>query len=112
MTGSVLVEMSYAQFNNLTQLMQPLDPDNDEPAPVRPQAVAQMPAMVLKKRLESVRRCLSKLRPSSLPDLQRTIRLVCSHTGGVRDSEVQHIINLLQKERYLQVLPDESVVYF
>lgn len=100
--GSVLVEMTRAQFEAMTKLLQPMlnkEPEKEKPgAESSPNAAA---AMVLRSRMESIRTCLGKMKPQSKKELVRAIRFVCQHSGGIRDRDIEQIIKSLQEEKFL-----------
>ena len=105
-SGSVMVEMTHAQFDALTKVLAPvapsIEPDQEESALVS----QPVPAMAVRKRLDSVRKCLRKIRPSGRNELFRTVRLVCQPTGGVNNIQIEHMLQILEKEDFLKVEDD------
>jgi hypothetical protein len=108
-TGSVLVKMTRAQFEALTNVLTPMtafEAGLDESSLV---AAQPLPAMAVRRRLDSVRSCLRKIRPTGRPKLVRTVRLVCQPAGDITNIQIDHMLQLLEKEEFLKMVPGDTV---
>ena len=102
--GTVIIEMSASQFANLAQDAEA------QPTPPEVKKAAQ-PVMALKRRLNSVRTCLDKLRPRNRFDLIRTIESVHKSTGGIGVREVEQMVMVLEREDFLSI-DEEGIVKY
>ena len=110
--GSVLVEMTRAQYTAMTKLLEPAR--SAEPEEVKSASTETPTAeatMFLRSRMESIRTCLGKMKPQTKKELVRAIRFVCRHSGGVRDREIEQIIKILEREDFLSLADGGRVAY-
>ena len=103
-TGSVIIEMTAAQFAALTQVIT-ADPQPEEKKP------ASLPVMALKRKQTNVRNCLDQLRPESRQEVIRSIRAMYRGMGGIREEEIIQIMESLVKEGYFSFDADERACY-
>lgn len=103
-TGSVIIEMTAAQFAALTQVIT-ADPKPEVKKP------AQLPVMALKRKQTNVRNCLEQLRPENRQEVIRSIRAMYRGMGGIREEEIIQIMESLVKEGYLSFDADERACY-
>lgn len=110
-SGSILVEMSVSQYDALVQVLGPAQTGESppEPAPVSP--VRKTHAMAVKRKLQSVRSCIVKLKPKNSEEVFRVIKSVYSQSGGISDTEVNQILTVLEKEKFLGFDEDGTVNY-
>jgi hypothetical protein len=104
--GSVIIEMTKAQFAALTQVMEPKSEKKKDK-----KKVAEAPVMAVSRKLVYVRNCLDKLQPKTRTEVERTIRSMFHGTGGIRAQEIEHLLQRLIKDKYLAITEDESVQY-
>lgn len=103
--GSVLIEMTAAQYAALTQVMAPQQPDSEPEKPL------ERPVMALKRKQASVRNCLDKLRPDTRREVARSIKAMFSGNGGIREQEIDLLIESLVKDGYFSFIGGEKVRY-
>jgi hypothetical protein len=104
--GSVIIEMTKAQFAALTQVMDPKSEKKEEQ-----KKKVEAPVMAITRKLAYVRNCLDKLQPKTRTEVERTIRSMFHGTGGIRTQEIEQILQSLIKDKYLAITKDESVQY-
>lgn len=113
-SGSILVEMTAAQYEALVQVVAPAQLDDSPPessSAVSVQSVRPTHAMAVKRKLQSVRSCILKLKPKNNEEVFRLIKSVYSQSGGISESEVRQIMTVLEKEKFLGFNEDGTVNY-
>jgi hypothetical protein len=103
-SGTVLIEMTTAQYDALRQFSRP-------GAKQEPAARQEVPPIALKRKLEFVRGCLEKLKPDTLEELLKSVKSVFRSFGGIPDSEAGQIVTVLRREGFLDLEDDGSVRY-
>jgi len=98
-SGTVIIEMSTAQFDALSQLQVSQDA---QPAIVK---------MSITDRVSYVRERLAKLSPKRKEGVARSIAAMFQFSGGIAEADVETIINRLQKEKFLAVNETGRVTY-
>jgi hypothetical protein len=90
-SGSVIVEMTAAQFEALSQL---------QPAPITEASTAQpdVAKMTTTEKVAYVRERIMKLKPKKKDGVARSISAMFQFNGGIEEQELQKIIGCLQKE--------------
>ncbi len=104
--------MTAAQYDALVQVVKPDQLNNEtsvEPSPVLlPRAKH---AMAVRRKLQSVRSCILKLKPKNNEEVFRLIKSVYHQSGGISDTEVMQILSVLEKEKFLGFNEDGTVNY-
>ena len=103
-SGSVVVEMSLAEFNALTQIQTP------QPK-AQPAAKPEASKMTTAEIVAFVKERIVKLQPKKRDGVVHSITTMFQFTGGITESEVQKVIAGLQKQRVLNVTADGKVSY-
>jgi hypothetical protein len=99
LAGTVIVEMSAAQFEALAQLQS------------TPKVTPDDSAMSLAERVDFVRERILKLSPKKREGVARSISAMFQFTGGVSESDVDEIIGRLQKEKFFAIDESGRVTY-
>ena len=97
--GTVIVEMTVAQFDALSALQ--------GAPPVHPDVIA----MPLVERVAFVRERIVKLSPKKKDGVARSIAAMFQFTGGISETEIEEIIGRLQKEKFLTIDESGRVTY-
>lgn len=97
--GTVIVEMTVAQFDALSALQ---GVPHAQPAEV---------AMTLAERVTFVRERIAKLSPKRKDGVARSIAAMFQFTGGISDREIEEVISRLQKEKFLAIDEIGRVTY-
>lgn len=103
-SGSVIVEMTPAEFKALTQLQTP--PPKPQPAG-KPEASK----MTTPEIVAFVKERIVKLKPKKRDGVIHSITAMFQFTGGIPEPEVQKVIAGLQKQRVLTITADGKVAY-
>lgn len=106
-TGSVIIEMTAAQYAALTQVMGPKS-GVDESEEKKP---ANRPVMAVHRKQGYIRNCLNQLRPENRQEVFRSIRSMFHGSGGIRDTEVDQMIDYLIKDGYFRIDAHDRVTY-
>ena len=106
-TGSVIIEMTAAQYAAFTQVMG-APATVDEPGEKKE---APRPVMAVKRKQGYVRNCLSQLRPDTRKEVFRSIRAMFHGSGGIRDTEIDQMIDSLVKDHYFSIDENGDVTY-
>ena len=104
-TGSVIVEMSVAEYNESLASSQP--PKIKAQPAVQPDASR----MTTPERVLFVKDRIIKLKPKKRDGVVHSIPAMFQFTGGITEPEIQKVITSLQKEGFLTIGPDEKVKY-
>jgi hypothetical protein len=107
-SGSVIIEMSPIQFEALQKAMIP------DPLPERrPAQAGQSPVktMALRSKLDHVRNCVLKLKPSNTHELIRSIKTVGPFTGGFAETEIKHLMTILEREGLFTICEKGRLTY-
>ena len=99
--------MTAAQYAALTQVMGP--PTGKEEQTEKQSA--QRPVMAVRRKQGYVRNCLDKLRPDSRSEVFRSIRAMFHGSGGLRDTEIDQMIDSLVKDAYFSIDASGKVHY-
>lgn len=122
-SGTVIVEMSVAQFDALMQIHTPQQkPAAQQPTSQPPPASKAQPAATLLKtesavsmtgaeRVAYVGKRIGKLKPKKKDALVHSIETMFHLTGGIEQREIERIISVLQKEKVLSVDALGKVTY-
>ena len=97
--GTVIVEMTVAQFDALSALQG------------APQAQPGVVAMTLAERVAFVRERIVKLNPKKKDGVARSIAAMFQFTGGISEREIEEVIGRLQKEKFLTIDENARVSY-
>ena len=108
-SGTVIVEMTTAQFDALHQFM--VGQSGAGATKLDNSVAVPVPVIALKRKLEYVRGCLEKLKPASHEELLRSIKSVFRSFGGIADFDVEQIVKILQKEGFIAIDELERVTY-
>lgn len=103
-SGTVIVEMSQAQFAALSAL------SAAPPAAIKPEPETAK-VLSLKEKIEYVRPRLAKLKPRKKDGVTKSISAMFQFTGGIEDADIDRIISALAKEGFLSVGPTEKIEY-
>jgi hypothetical protein len=103
-SGTVIVEMTAAQFEALAQIQAP-------PTATTPAAHAAAVKMTPAERVSYVRERIIKLQPKKKDAVVRSITAMFQFTGGIADQEIQRIIGTLQKEKFFAIDGNERITY-
>lgn len=111
-TGSVIIEMTAAQYAALTQVMGP-KPGTEEPGTdgLEKKEEVTRPVMAVRRKQGYVRNCLSQLRPDTRKEVFRSIRAMFHGSGGIRDTEIDQMIDSLIKDQYFSIDANGDVRY-
>ena len=104
-SGSVIVEMNLAQFEALSQFMDP------KPAPADKTEKQEVKAMAVKRKLDNIRNCVRKLKPESRESLVSLIKNAHSFSGAYAEKELDHLIEILARETHFEIKADGSLEY-
>lgn len=100
--------MTTVQFEGLSQILHPL-PDKKAAAVDSPEP-ASNPTMAVKRKMERVRTCVLKLRPTTRGELVKVIRNV--HQGlPVSEKEVDPFIKILERDGLIEIADTGAVSY-
>jgi hypothetical protein len=107
-SGSVIVEMNLAQFEALSQFMDPkpaaaTDSDTQDKLEVK--------AMAVKRKLDNIRACVKKLKPDNRDNMIQLIRSAHSFSGSYAEKEIDHLLQILAREKLFTVKEDGSIEY-
>jgi len=105
-SGSVIVEMSEAQFEALSLIQATAKPNVVAPASSEPTN-----GLSLKEKIEYVRPRLAKLRPKKKDGAVKSIEAMFQFSGGIGSGEIQKILSALVKEGALTITPTEQLVF-
>lgn len=119
-SGTVIVEMSTAQFDALMQIHTPQQTPSAQPTPaaktvspavmttaVKDSASSMTPAQLA----EYVAKRIAKLRPKKKDALVHTIATMFKLTGGIDAPTIERVIAGLQKSRFITVDAEGKVTY-
>lgn len=98
-SGAVIVEMTAAQFNALTQFQQKAD--------VQPTA----DNMTMSEKVGYVRDRIAKLSPKKKEGVARSISAMFQFTGGISEAELEEVVGRLQKEKFFAIDETGHVTY-
>lgn len=98
-SGTVIVEMTAAQFDALSQF---------QGAAVMPSAVVKMP---IAERVAYVRERIVKLSPKKKEGVARSIAAMFQFTGGISDADIEEVIVRLQREKFFAIDETGHVAY-
>ena len=101
-SGTVIVEMTAAQFAALSQLQ--VAP----PAPPAPPAVVKMS---IAEMVGYVRERIAKLSPKKKKGVVRSISAMFQFNGGITAADVEEVIRRLQKEKFFAIDETGRVTY-
>lgn len=109
-SGTVIVEMTQIQFEALQQVV---NPNATKVAKGGESSITsgEVKAMAVKRKLDHVRRCILKLKPSTREELIRSIKTVGPFTGGFADTEIDHLLRILAREEHFSISQDGTLVY-
>jgi hypothetical protein len=111
-SGSILVEMTAAQYDALKQVVGPVQLNEVSPQKATSVSTVRQPhAMAVRRKLQSVRSCILKLKPKNSEEVFRLIKSVYHQSGGISDTEVTQILSVLEKEKFLGFNEDGTVNY-
>jgi len=114
-SGTVIVEMSVAQFDALTQIHAPLQAPVSEPkpsAPAAPTAVKDSVASMTQAQLiDYVAKRIGKLKPKRKDALVHSIETMFRLTGGIDAPTIERVIAGLQKSKFITVDAAGKVTY-
>lgn len=122
-SGTVIVEMSVAQFDALMQIHTPQQTSPAQPLappptpapktqPAGPAAKTASPAVLTgAERVAYVAKRIGKLKPKKKDALIHSIETMFKLTGGIEQREIERIISVLQKEKVLAVDAFGKVTY-
>jgi hypothetical protein len=102
-TGSVIIEMTAAQYAALTQVMDNKREAEQELESEQQRNPVERPVMALKRKQVYVRSCFDKLRPETRHEAIRSIRAMFQGSGGIRQSEIEQMIESLLKDKYFSI---------
>jgi len=109
-SGSVIVEMTQVQFEALQQVVNPNSSKEETSAESAPPA-GEVKTMAVKRKLDHVRTCILKLKPSTRDELIRSIKTVGPFTGGFADTEIDHLLRILAREEHFTISDNGTLVY-
>jgi len=98
-SGTVIVEMTAAQFAALSQL---------QVAPPAPPAVVKMS---IAEMVGYVRERIAKLSPKKKEGVVRSISAMFQFNGGIPAADVEEVIRRLQKEKFFAINETGRVTY-
>jgi hypothetical protein len=108
-SGSVIIEMSPIQYEALQRAMV------DDPIPERAviHGIENTPRnpTIDRNKLEFVRNCALKLKPSTVEELVRSIKTAGSATSGLEDREIRDLIRILEREGVFSVGEQSRLSY-
>lgn len=98
-SGTVIVEMTAAQFDALTQIQGKAD--------VQPAA----DKMSVAEKVAYVRERIAKLGPKKKERVARSISAMFQFTGGISEADIEEIVVRLQKEKFFAIDETGHVTY-
>jgi len=114
-SGTVIVEMSAAQFDALTQIHAPLQTPAAPPQPAAPAAPTavkdSVASMTLAQLIEYVAKRIGKLKPKRKDALVHSIETMFRLTGGIDAPTTERVIAGLQKSKFITVDAAGKVTY-
>jgi len=105
--GSVIVEMTVAQFEALVQLQKDIAtaPTRD----VEPDTAASK--MSHSQRADYVAERLKKLSPKKRDGVVRSIEAMFQFTGGIETEEIDRLLTTLGRKNFFSIAPNGKVTY-
>jgi hypothetical protein len=107
-SGSVIVEMSPVQYEALQKAML-ADPVADKGetklSPVGAGTVG------VRHKLDHIRTCVLKLKPSSMQELIRSIKTGGVFTGEFAETEIRHLMSILEREGLFSIGDQGRLTY-
>ena len=97
--GTVIVEMTAAQFDALTQFQRKAD--------VQPAA----DKMSIAEKVAYVRERIAKLSPKKKEGVAHSISAMFQFTGGISEADIEEIVGRLQKEKFFAIDETGHVTY-
>jgi len=113
--GTVIVEMSGAQFDALMQIHTPQQPPPAQPQPAAAAAPAvakdSVASMTPAQLIDYVAKRIGKLKPKRKDALVHSIETMFRLTGGIDASTTERVIAGLQKSKFITVDAAGKVTY-
>ena len=114
-SGTVIVEMSAAQFDALTQIHAPLQAPAAQQQPAATAASTavkdSVASMTLPQLIEYVAKRIGKLKPKRKDALVHSIETMFRLTGGIDAPTIERVIAGLQKSKFITVDAAGKVTY-
>jgi hypothetical protein len=116
--GTVIVEMSAAQFDALMQIHTPQAPQQPPPAQPPPTAPAaptagkdSVASMTLQQLIDYVAKRIGKLKPKRKDALIHSIETMFKLTGGIDTPTIERVIAGLEKSTFITIDAAGKVTY-
>jgi len=110
-SGTVIVEMTQVQFDAIQQVVNANASPNGLKATESRITPGEVKTMAVKRKLDHVRTCILKLKPSTRDDLIRSIKTIGPFTGGFADTEIDHLLRILAREEHFSICEDGTLRY-
>lgn len=114
-SGTIIVEMSVAQFDALMQIHTPQQqpPAQQQPAPAAAPTAAKdsVASMTQAQLIDYVAKRIGKLKPKRKDTLVHSIETMFRLTGGIDAPTIERVIAGLQKSKFITVDAAGKVTY-